>query len=160
MQGGGQQIISVRFCDSKGMLIHEICHSLGFWHEQSRPDRSQHVRILWENIIPEKRINFARHTFTSIDSLSVDYDLGSIMHYDLMAFSANGRPTIEVLNGSYRGRVGQRNSLSQKDTKQLNMMYQCPSKLNSVLLYIYILLCSYNSNIALLTSYFSPQASI
>ena len=113
------------------MLIHEICHALGFWHEQSRPDRSQHVRILWENIIPSKRVNFARHSFTSIDSLGVDYDLGSIMHYDLFAFSANGQPTMEVLNSNYRGRVGQRCCLSEKDVEQLNLMYQCPSMFSS-----------------------------
>ena len=125
---GGQQVISVGFCDNKGMVIHELCHSLGFWHEQSRPDRRRYVRILWNNIIPEKRINFARHTSTMIDSLDVGYDLDSIMHYDLKAFSVNGQPTMQVLNSSYRGKVGQRSGLSVKDARQLNIMYQCPSK--------------------------------
>ncbi|KAI6653311.1 Blastula protease 10 [Oopsacas minuta] len=126
MQGRGEQIISVRFCDNRGMIIHEICHALGFWHEQSRPDRSQYVRILWENIVPEKRVNFARHTQTSINSLGVSYDLGSIMHYGLKAFSVNGKPTMEVLT-NFSGKVGQRSGLSVKDREQLNILYNCPS---------------------------------
>ena len=31
---------------------------MGFWHEQSRPDRDHHVKIVWENINKGNRASF------------------------------------------------------------------------------------------------------
>lgn len=52
---GGAQTISVGNADASivckhGNIVHEIAHSLGFFHEHSRPDRDDYVNILWDNI--------------------------------------------------------------------------------------------------------------
>ena len=46
------QITIGRNCEIKlGTVIHEMMHALGFWHEQSRGDRDNHVTIVWDNIM-------------------------------------------------------------------------------------------------------------
>lgn len=48
---GGPQILNLgKGCNSVGVILHELLHSLGFWHEQSRSDRDKFVRILLENV--------------------------------------------------------------------------------------------------------------
>jgi len=38
--------------DSTGVVMHEVLHALGFWHEQSRADRDNFVTVYFDNIIP------------------------------------------------------------------------------------------------------------
>ena len=35
-------------------VLHEMLHSMGFDHEQSRNDRDNFVKIVWDNIQPSK----------------------------------------------------------------------------------------------------------
>ena len=67
---------------------------MGFYHEQSRPDRDQHVKINWKNIQDEEYGQFIRQK-TSL-TFDVPYDGRSVMHYTPTAFNkARGLNSIE-----------------------------------------------------------------
>lgn len=54
-RGNGPQAISIgKNCDKFGIVVHELGHVVGFWHEHTRPDRDRHVQIIRDNIMSGK----------------------------------------------------------------------------------------------------------
>ncbi len=56
-------------------------HSIGYVHEQSRPDRDLHVDIIKDNIMPARETDFKRYTTKLVTTFGLPYDYHSIMHY-------------------------------------------------------------------------------
>ena len=142
-QGGEQRITLPVGCRTHGIVLHEIGHALGLWHEQSRPDRDQYVEIVHANIDDNNETQFAKRTEYEVDYHGGGYDYGSIMHYSRYAFSSNGQVTIRVsnqaeYNSQGRPTLGQRLSLSNSDVQQLKRMYNCPGSGVPGILKVYV----------------------
>ena len=107
--------------------LHELGHAIGFYHEQSRPDRDQHVDIIYDNIKPGAEPQFELLRDDEVDSLGVGYDYNSIMHYDSHLFAIDyTRDTIAALDPTIP--VGLNRVLSHLDILQTNLLYKCSSK--------------------------------
>lgn len=87
-RGNGPQAISIgKNCDKFGIVVHELGHVVGFWHEHTRPDRENHVVIEKNNIMQGQEYNFNKLTEEEVNSLGLPYDYDSIMHYARNTFS-------------------------------------------------------------------------
>lgn len=111
-------------CWRTGHIIHEILHSLGFYHEQSTFNRDNYVNILMGNVETSRKDHFIKYNSAVVTDFGVGYDYGSILHYGPYTFSKNGLPTIirRIDDGTV---MGQRRQMSVKDIKKLNRMYRC-----------------------------------
>ncbi|KAK0142000.1 Bone morphogenetic protein 1 [Merluccius polli] len=128
-RGGGPQAISIgKNCDKFGIVVHELGHVIGFWHEHTRPDRDQHVTITRDNIQSGQEYNFLKMESAEVDSRGEEYDFDSIMHYARNTFSRGVFldtivPRYDV--SGVRPPIGQRTRLSQGDIAQARKLYKC-----------------------------------
>ncbi|XP_046854247.1 zinc metalloproteinase nas-15-like isoform X2 [Xenia sp. Carnegie-2017] len=126
---GGEQVLCLgEGCLNRPRALHEIMHALGFFHEHSRLDRDNHVKILWWNIQDGMERNFLTYRHSPTDSLKEPYDFLSIMHYDNKAFSSNGMDTIQSKRNP-KMRFGKVRKLSKVDLRQLKKLYRCPVRM-------------------------------
>jgi len=113
-----------RTCYTQRTVIHEFLHTLGFYHEQSRPDRDDYVEIRHQNIRPNSAHNFIKRH----DSLTfnVPYDGRSIMHYRHNAFAKRGAVTIHSKTDVWIDEeLGKSEELTTWDIMKVQEMYDC-----------------------------------
>lgn len=124
---GGRQVVNLQPPDCTtliGTVLHELSHAAGFMHEQNREERDGFVNIRYNNVEPDKRKNFEKAKSGEATGFGVGYDYGSVMHYSSVAFSVNGKPTIDAKMKTNE-KMGQRNGFSRKDIEKINKMYKC-----------------------------------
>nr|XP_055072655.1 hatching enzyme 1.2-like [Misgurnus anguillicaudatus] len=121
---GGKQVVSLSKvgCMIHGLIEHELNHALGFYHEQSRSDRDQYIRINFENIAPDMAYNFVKK---NTNNQNTPYDYSSIMHYRRTAFAIQaGLVTITPIPDASVS-IGQRKEMSDIDILRINKLYGC-----------------------------------
>ncbi|XP_064632767.1 bone morphogenetic protein 1-like [Lineus longissimus] len=123
---GGQGLSIGRGCDKFGIILHELGHTIGYWHEQSRPDRDEYVLVKLDNVAAGRGYNFNRQPEYEIDSRGEPYDFNSIMHYSSHQFSKNRGAQTIIPRPSAKMFIGQRVALSDGDVRQTKKMYRCP----------------------------------
>jgi len=109
-------------CLSNGTIMHELYHTLGFYHEQSRPDRDDYITVNYANIQSGMASQFQKYDDSTTNTYNYPYDYTSVMHYSAYAFSANNLPTITPRENVT---LGQRNTLSTNDIRVLRLLYNC-----------------------------------
>ncbi|KAK3579889.1 hypothetical protein CHS0354_025751 [Potamilus streckersoni] len=125
--GGEQFIVLGESCYYKGVIMHEMTHAVGFFHEQNRFDRDDYITMHWKNIEPGKELDFQIQQKDVLTTLGAPYDYGSIMHYGPYTFAKE--PKQEVMTPKYDPHVqmGQRDGFSELDIWKINTLYGCDS---------------------------------
>ncbi|XP_047379376.1 astacin-like metalloendopeptidase [Sciurus carolinensis] len=123
-RSGGMQVVSLApacLRRGRGIVLHELMHVLGFWHEHSRADRDHYIRVNWNEILPGFEINFIK---SRNSNMLAPYDYSSVLHYGRLAFSRRGQPTIIPL-WAPSVHIGQRWNLSASDITRVRRLYDC-----------------------------------
>jgi hypothetical protein len=92
---GGEQTVGGSGTCTVATILHEMGHTVGVWHEQSRPDRNTYVNVNYGAVIKASRSNFDQ--FLDNDQELTPYDYASVMEYPAFSFSRNGDPCIESI---------------------------------------------------------------
>ncbi len=115
---GGKQTISLDQYISVGSVIHEMGHTVGLYHEHTRKDRDQYVKILWNNIQNGQSYNF--NIYNSGTDIG-PFNINSVMMYWPTSYSKNGLPTITRADNS--NFTYNRTGFTTGDINTINAMY-------------------------------------
>ena len=118
------------------MIVHELGHVLGFFHEFARWDRDQYVTIHYENIKPGRAHDYDWIPQTNWIVTTTSYDYRSIMHYRVCWASkcesqcrdgdgSSPCVVIDPVGTEFDGVIGQwtANGISATDTERVRLVY-------------------------------------
>jgi hypothetical protein len=104
MQGGPQVVAVPDWCTT-GLLVHELGHTLGLWHEQTRCDRDEYIDVIEENIKPDWITQFIIVCDPASPEASPvafgEYDYCSIMHYPRFGSQSPIDPSKPIIQPKY-----------------------------------------------------------
>jgi len=107
----------------KREILHELLHVLGFYHEQCREDRDNHLIVIWDNIDEKFHPQFRKIPMGLTHIKGSKFDFQSIMLYGPSFFSRYpGEYTMTTVSGEiYKGNTLKK--LSRDDIIKINTSY-------------------------------------
>ncbi|XP_052219913.1 uncharacterized protein LOC127837120 [Dreissena polymorpha] len=125
--------LNTSICMTLPIILHEIGHAIGLYHEHTRADRDNYVTIHYENIYNKSHYNFDKRVAGTYLDFNKPYDYHSIMHYGKRAFADPINATsIEPTNNKFLDIIGKAQHLSFHDVQIVNAMYKCSEKCANV----------------------------
>lgn len=104
--------------------IHEFGHSIGFYHEQMRPDRNEKLIVHLQNADPKLHLQFTQ--FVNSKTNGLPYDYYSVMHYGGNAGSANpSNWVMETKEAVAQFMIGNGMTLTHWDRLAACQLYDC-----------------------------------
>ena len=102
-------------------------HALGWWHEQQRGDRDEHVKVWPDRCYWNEatfNVNQGKLSNSRWQDQNSPYDTASIMHYNTNSCASGADPVITKPDGSPLI-LSKGSSLSKQDIWQINQIYNC-----------------------------------
>ncbi|CEF67164.2 Astacin-like metalloendopeptidase [Strongyloides ratti] len=133
---GGPQTIMLesniyQTCLAFEIVVHELLHTVGLWHEQMRFDRDRYIKIHYENIDKWMYPQFAKVDTDEATTYNIPYDYKSIMHYGKNSFArAPGLITMETLDKRYQDIIGTVKDVAKADYNKVCLIYNCEKCMN------------------------------
>lgn len=133
---GGKQFLNLTPGVKPGVVIHELLHAAGLYHEQERSDRNFYINVLEDNIGGGE---LGKAQFQIMPGETAGrYNYCSLVHYGQFAFSKDGiSPTIQCKEFSPLpgatilkscGCMGQRDSITALEIEGIDRLYSEVSK--------------------------------
>ncbi|KAJ1373972.1 Astacin (Peptidase M12A) [Parelaphostrongylus tenuis] len=127
---GGTQFMSLGDgCGYIGLGLHELGHTIGLWHTQSRYDRDNFISLRWENLQYDWHDQFGKETESTNYNYNITYDYGTVMHYSAGSphLSTNGQPYMIPHDNKFLPTLGSY-ILSFYEKLMVNLHYKCLDK--------------------------------
>ncbi|KAH7689518.1 CBN-NAS-31 protein [Aphelenchoides avenae] len=115
-----QQVSIGEGCQLFHIVAHEVAHTLGYFHEQSRPDRDTAIKVHYELVDDPYQFDIQTQALTY-----VPYDYGSNMQY---GGYAGDKIVMESLEKGFQHTMGSGRGPMFYDIKSMSDHYGCYAK--------------------------------
>lgn len=115
------------FPPSGTTILHELSHTLGIIHSQSRYDRDEYLVVHYDKIQQGKGSQFDKREgmYGKLSLMGLPYDFNSVMHYSTNAFAKDPKDNTMSLKKDFPGEAGFPKRLTRADVATINRLYEC-----------------------------------